>query len=107
MISSSQKPRRDTHLMKLCALSRQHIAEMLAHDMTVVACQKAEGSGALAATRNWYIAAEAISRTRALTFAGIRAKTQVCHDVVTKLGGACGDTETLLIRSLFRDILNN
>jgi hypothetical protein len=100
LISSSHKPRRDIRLIELCSLSRQHIAEM-AHPSRI-APDKPDAE--LAATHRWCEAVEVISRTRALTYAGIKAKTSVCYDIMTKLG-TYNDTEAHLMRSLFRDIL--
>jgi hypothetical protein len=58
----------------------------------------------LAATPQWCETVEVISRTQALTYAGIKAKTRVCYDVITKLETYNG-AEIHLMRSLFRDIL--
>jgi hypothetical protein len=100
LISSSPKPRRDTRLIELCSLSRQHIAEMA----TPSCIGREERAADLAATHRWCETVEVISRTQALTYAGIKAKTRVCYDVMTKLG-THNDTERHLMRSLFRDIL--
>jgi len=56
------------------------------------------------ATHRWHETVEVISRTDALTYAGIKAKTKVCYEIMTKLK-VRNDIETHLIRSLFRDIL--
>jgi hypothetical protein len=100
LISASSKPRRDTRLIELCSLSRQHIAAIA----NPARLGFAGRDDSLAATHRWYEAVEAISRTQALTYAGIKAKTAVCYDVMTKLG-THSDTERHLMRSLFRDIL--
>jgi hypothetical protein len=100
LISSSPKPRPDTRLIELCSLSRQHMAEM-----AIPSCiGREEREVYVAATRRWCETVEVISRTQALTYAGIKAKTRVCYDVMTKLG-THNDIEKHLIRSLFRDIL--
>jgi hypothetical protein len=100
LISSSQKPRRDTRLIELCSLSRQHIAAM-----ANTSCQALEEhDDELSLISRWCETVEVISRTQALTYAGIKAKTKVCYDVMTKLK-THNDIEANLMRSLFRDIL--
>jgi hypothetical protein len=100
LISSSRKPRRDNRLIELCSLSRRHFAEMASASCV----GRGERADDLAAAHQWYEAVEVISRTQALTYAGIKAKTRVCYDVITKLN-THNDTESHLMRSLFRDIL--
>jgi hypothetical protein len=100
LISSAKKPRRDTRLIELCSMSRQHIAEMAnAAWLTAEECD-----GNRSGVHRWAETVEIISRTQALTYAGIKAKTKVCYDVMTKLKPH-DDIEVHLIRSLFRDIL--
>lgn len=101
LTSTALKWRRDARLIELCLLSRRHIAE-ITNTPSLVAEVRSED---LPAIHRWREMAETLSQTRALTFAGIKAKTMVCNDIISKFE-IQSDAESHVIRSLFRDILN-
>jgi hypothetical protein len=64
VICSSQNPRRDTRLIKLCSMSHRYIVEV-----ADISCLTVEGRDKYPSARNrWHETVEIVSHTQAMTY---------------------------------------